>query len=597
MLPPTAASAGSRDPKFQRGPGSEGIPEVIYEAPNIKWYPNAEQHPSIIKDKDKGLRFDVRKVPPPPPAPPNRGGQKPTGSLTVNVVGAFELPRAAEPSSYRVAAYYQSEVDTAAAEARKSPPQAGVPTQGRKTKEDCTFNTQIRVPFNTREQFVKVGVFRVALPVDVLVGEATLAVADPGIEEENEYGLMLNFEEQGVMLMSARLPRDDDPPEEPPLAAPAVAAVQEPPLVAAAAVGAEAAPAPPFSGSTEPDGADMGLDSAAAGQAPAGVPSPTATSTPDGRWHYGEVVEVFSTSGGGWVPAQVIKIEGAVVTLEYGIPPNTRNRVVDTSAADVGQFLRKPQQRETVAGDSFFAGLAEKQVVQDPSRQLAHIPEQPEGNKGQEEEDEEDSEEGSSSSEESTGKPEKVDTGPPVYVAPPRYVGTIPYDAAAAAGGQVSAFGAATPGAAPPAYFGAVQYQTTQAPVVAPATPQHYLAPGGLQAFGSYGGSHVAAAPGSLNFAPGMAAAAAPTYTQGAMHYGATAPQYAAHAVAPQSAYGYGGVQHAGQYVVAGQASNPYPGGAYAGGARLQASSHTAPVYTGTTGAYAAHQPRPAGGF
>mmetsp|Transcript_61720 Transcript_61720/g.200029 ORF Transcript_61720/g.200029 Transcript_61720/m.200029 type:complete len:600 (+) Transcript_61720:193-1992(+) len=434
MFPPTAAKSA--------------LPEISYDAPRVKWYPNAEQHPSLFLNEGVGFaRPEVQVVPQPASAAPS--AQKKMGPVIVEVVSVHGLPGPTLPGlvMYRVTAYYQSEADSSAMESRKTLPEAGTPNPRRKTREDCTFNAKIRVPFNKLEQFMKVGVYRVSLPVDTIVGEATIAIVDPSVEELGEYGLMWDFEEQGAIMLSVRMPRDDDPPEEPPLCTQG----SEPPLgtqgpaelAGAVAATAVAAPPPPFSGATEVagspqrNGAAMGMESAAAGQSTVGRSPDRAT--PDGQFTLGQGVEYYSASEESWVPAIVTKIEGYVVTLDYG----PRRRVLDTSKQDFSDFVRPPAD-ERVDGDSFFLGLqAHKAAVFAPSSREATVaPSSREAVaesslassnalvssvvEGEEDDEEEDSEDGSESCSSSAELPkaEKEDA-PAVYIAPPRFVGYI----------------------------------------------------------------------------------------------------------------------------------------------------------------------------
>jgi len=435
MFPPTAVKSA--------------LPEISYDAPRVKWYPNAEQHPSLFLNEGVGFaRPEVQVVLQPASAAPS--AQKKMGPVIVDVVSVHGLPGPTLPElvMYRVTAYYQSEADSSAMESRKTLPEAGTPNPRRKTREDCTFNAKIRVPFNKLEQFMKVGVYRVSLPVDTIVGEATIAIVDPSVEELGEYGLMWDFEEQGAIMLSVRMPHDDDPPEELPLCRQG----SEPPLgtqglaelAGAVAATAVAAPSPPFSratefaGSPQRNGAAMGMESAAAGQSTVGRSPDSAT--PDGQFTLGQGVEYYSASEDAWVPACVTKIEGYVVTLDYG----PRRRVLDTSKTDFSDFVRPPAD-ERVDGDSFFLGLQVHRaaVIAPSSREATVAPSSREvvaesslasSNalvssvvEGEEEDDEEDdSEDGSASCSSSAELPkaEKEDA-PAVYIAPPRFVGYI----------------------------------------------------------------------------------------------------------------------------------------------------------------------------
>ena len=68
--------------------------------------------------------------------------------------------------------------------------------------QNCNLTGEFRVPYNSREQFVKLAVFAVGHGgPDALVGEACVPTADPASEELREWRLVRDFEEIKLIIM------------------------------------------------------------------------------------------------------------------------------------------------------------------------------------------------------------------------------------------------------------------------------------------------------------------------------------------------------------------------------------------------------------
>ncbi|CAE7934546.1 NVL, partial [Symbiodinium necroappetens] len=182
----------------------------LYPAPLIKWHPSVEQHESLVMDAEK--RGLINK---PKPVHTRSTSNTTTkiGSqdeeLTVRLKAAIALEPPVEPSGgYRATAFYQSE-GLEPRERRKCEPKQAAESKYGKKMHDCFLEAQFRIPYNSREQFVKVAVYAVADRADVPVGEATVPIADPKAETMTGWRLMQDFEETGEVELQVVFPGDD----------------------------------------------------------------------------------------------------------------------------------------------------------------------------------------------------------------------------------------------------------------------------------------------------------------------------------------------------------------------------------------------------
>jgi len=182
----------------------------LYPAPLIKWHPSVEQHESLVMDAEK--RGLINK---PKPVHTRSTSNTTTkiGSqdeeLTVRLKAAIALEPPVEPSGgYRATAFYQSE-GLEPRERRKCQPKQAAESKYGKKMHDCFLEAQFRIPYNSREQFVKVAVYAVADGADVPVGEATVPIADPKAETMTGWRLMQDFEETGEVELQVVFPGDD----------------------------------------------------------------------------------------------------------------------------------------------------------------------------------------------------------------------------------------------------------------------------------------------------------------------------------------------------------------------------------------------------
>jgi len=225
-FPPTAARSSSQSRRT-----TDDLPSELYPEPKIRWYPNVEEHPSIWNAT--GLQQPGR---PAKPAPSQSTG----GFITVSLCSAHGLDpsgQACGSGRYRASAFYQSEAGLPALDERKTHASAG--SRGVvANREDCVFDAEIRVPFSSREQFLKVAVFRVDGTLDLLVGEATVPIADPEVSNTCTWPLLRDFEQQGLVKLSVRLPDPEEEEEAPPVQEAATVSV-----VTSAAASAAVSPA------------------------------------------------------------------------------------------------------------------------------------------------------------------------------------------------------------------------------------------------------------------------------------------------------------------------------------------------------------------
>lgn len=410
--PPPVAATRERPPMAN-------LPSQLYPEHNVKWYPNAaeEDHSTWketgFKPPDRPKKHSpVQAVEAPAPALPQ-------GDLEVTVAAALVLPEALDPSGedagpgwYSVTAYYPSE-DLPSQESRRTQPLQSTRPRPR-GKEECTLNQRIRVPFNTREQFLRVALYRCqdyqpgsSCSIDniTLIAEATVPIADPTASETSMWPLVRDFEQRGGLLLSVSMPgsgsAESPPAREPaqPAAGPASPAPpppqeeqlrepeehQQPQLRTCTT---DFLPQPQIHRHGEPTTA--GPHAAAQGRLPStaseqpppndavatavsGCSSGRSSGRSNGRRHtfagecgldVGSEVEVFSKTACKWQRGRVVEIEDYVLTAEYEVIAGgetvTRRRIFDLGASNVHESLRIP-------------GL-QKAALKEPARALSPRP-------------------------------------------------------------------------------------------------------------------------------------------------------------------------------------------------------------------------------
>ncbi|CAK0852325.1 unnamed protein product [Prorocentrum cordatum] len=239
FAPVTGSAAGGR-PRSPRpgtvGLGTEGDPVRSGTAGYI-----LPSNPSLLDLPAHGCGIRPPAPPKPRPAPCCAGAPGGVARfLEVTLAGAAELDvdgLAPEACLFTATAHYPDEGAEAAASRMLEPVQASCPLRN-SVNADCLLEGQIRVPFNSRQQFLKVGVYRRSAHRDVLVGEATVPFADPVAGQVGEWSLLRDFEEVGCISLSVSEPLDvpGAPTEEAALCA-AAAAAPRPSSAAAARSG------------------------------------------------------------------------------------------------------------------------------------------------------------------------------------------------------------------------------------------------------------------------------------------------------------------------------------------------------------------------
>lgn len=306
--------------------------DFVYPEPRIKWYPNAEQHPSLVLDAcNRGLYALVHKAAPqpvpvkvsgPPSAPPSVNEM-----MVVELQTAFDLEVPVQGhKGLRATAFYQSEAFEHR-EKRKTDLQVTRLSQSGQGFEDCDFNWKFKVPYNSREQFVKVIILAVdAEGTEIHVGEATIPVADPSVEELQAWRLVRDFEERGQVKLKVGLPGSQLA-----LAVTATSAVAETSMsqtLQAPSVSESLGSMVPAPLSTP----QSSLDSPACGVLE-GSRLQLLT-----QINEGDVVQVFSKTAGAWVQAavqRVDRIKGVVVVTHNGTV-----RTVDLHSPDLEDNFR-----------------------------------------------------------------------------------------------------------------------------------------------------------------------------------------------------------------------------------------------------------------
>lgn len=329
--------------------------DKLYPAPQIKWYSNISQHPSVFL----GVRPNGFEVPVDEPEGPTDIDD--TGEfIVVTVDSAEELAPLECPGTplFRVTAHYQSE-EQDVVERRMTPAVRAIPSSADPLKVDCTLNQRICVPFNSREQFVKVGIYQHTLMGDSLVGEATVPIADPSVSSTSPWPLLRDFEDMGVVMLSVSEPTSDLPVDTTPPPPPPVATICEDMAVQRSLDG-RATPTLWQPQQSQPQQPQHRLQQPPVQQQPTALQQhqqPQQQPQQQAQQHMeqqqqqyqsqmtqsyriGDPVEVYSKSEGRWVSGNVAKVSGNgdEVTLEYG----GRGRVINLRAPWALEYLRRP---------------------------------------------------------------------------------------------------------------------------------------------------------------------------------------------------------------------------------------------------------------
>eukprot|EP00928_Gymnodinium_smaydae_P055769 TRINITY_DN3924_c0_g1_i1.p1 TRINITY_DN3924_c0_g1~~TRINITY_DN3924_c0_g1_i1.p1 ORF type:complete len:406 (+),score=95.57 TRINITY_DN3924_c0_g1_i1:122-1339(+) len=305
--------------------------EELYPAPKIKWYAAAQEHPSLFMDcSPAGLERPVAREGS-CGSTRDTGGQRAsnTGDLTVFLARAGGLKVQGSGASYYATAYYQGEAQevidsrqTRLHEARRSSATSSV--------EACELGERILVPFNSRQQFVRVALYRVDLQGDSLAGEAIVPLADPAAESDAAWPLLRDFEDRGEVTLRLRLPGSEPEPQAASLAASPAGAAE---------AGEASMPLQPrtLPFATQAASCAPTRHGGYVSEVPGSCSSP-ATLAEHGslRLGVGSEVEVFSKTASRWLPGTVTSLETNSVTVDYG----ERRRIINLASSDASQYLR-----------------------------------------------------------------------------------------------------------------------------------------------------------------------------------------------------------------------------------------------------------------
>jgi len=278
----------------------------VYPGPKFQWH---KEIPTVLQPaeerKNKGSA---------PSSKPSSGAQG-SGALTVNVDSLKLLVPAnrAGPHQYVVSAGYYAE-PSEVFQGRKCKPIQSTPSAD-KTRQDCKVGLQFLIPYNSKQSLVKVLVYQVQPEGDVLIGDATVPMADTRAMSTADWPILRDHDEYGKVLLDIQFPDDDEDDYTSVSAAPAAAA--QPSRVEKSTLG----------------------KSSVAGSTASSVGSPSACHS----YNMGDRVEVYSNSAGKWLPGTVVKLDATEVTIDCG----DKLRAVDCAASNVHKYLR----RTCVVGD------------------------------------------------------------------------------------------------------------------------------------------------------------------------------------------------------------------------------------------------------
>eukprot|EP00931_Biecheleriopsis_adriatica_P048791 TRINITY_DN2819_c0_g2_i1.p1 TRINITY_DN2819_c0_g2~~TRINITY_DN2819_c0_g2_i1.p1 ORF type:complete len:534 (+),score=97.79 TRINITY_DN2819_c0_g2_i1:55-1656(+) len=339
--------------------------QIYYPEPRIKWYPNAEHSPSLrIELGNRGLGGAIPKpkaIPVPTAAPADKQATEDAGSrvtvkdeaqqdeeLVVLLKGASSLEQpAAGIRCYRATAFYQSDGHQPR-EVRKTDAKEAKASASRQGFHDCDLQKVWRLPYNSREQFVKVAIYGDADGADILVGEATIPIADPSCEQLNDWRLMRDFEERGEVYLQVFFPGADlgslvglEIDEKPHLD------VEEKLDLAAKYASVRQKSVVDMTSSVSKAESAIYSKISAASTEQAALHSRLNELTVD--YSEGDQVQVFSKTSGAWVLAKVASVDrvrGRLI-VQYG---ETR-KCIDLLAPDLGNHLKRTNAADTPKGD------------------------------------------------------------------------------------------------------------------------------------------------------------------------------------------------------------------------------------------------------
>mmetsp|Transcript_55055 Transcript_55055/g.98187 ORF Transcript_55055/g.98187 Transcript_55055/m.98187 type:complete len:508 (+) Transcript_55055:55-1578(+) len=323
-------TAGAQKPAT----GLSGV--EVYPEPRIKWHTNVDQHPSLLLEAGTRGLFTVPESRPSAvstAAPASTRTSAGRGSdqeefLIVRLTRCVGLePPAAGLCGYRANAFYQSE-GLEPREKRKTETKKGSPSSFGNGLDDCELAGIFKVPYNSREQFVKIGVFGTqADGSDLVVGEATVPIADPNAEIMNEWRVLRDFEERGQVILQVFLPGDD--------------------LGSVADLVTSASEAPTSQKPEEPS-SDKSVDSM--------IPAPASDGVANAEtnclgYSLGDHVQVFSRTSKQWVLASVVSLDNSKsqLTVQYG----ERRITVELDAPNLSDYFRPlgdPYSPKTLSG-------------------------------------------------------------------------------------------------------------------------------------------------------------------------------------------------------------------------------------------------------
>lgn len=247
-----------------------------YPEPRVKWYGNADDQgrgganpsgltvPAAPRTPTGATRAAAgaprcEYAPPPPSGNVSMftgaamkhfqdAGHAASNQLTVCVNGlhGLKISDDGSRSRYRATAHYCDEPPEVAMP-RSTPAQEARASQLGQSVEDCPLSGRIHMPYNSRQQFVIVDIFRVggADTAEVLVGQATIPIADPSASTATPWPITCEHISNGAVTASLSLPGDEPDGSRGDEVAPSSAAGSTASSRSAAAASTRAAPLPP----------------------------------------------------------------------------------------------------------------------------------------------------------------------------------------------------------------------------------------------------------------------------------------------------------------------------------------------------------------
>jgi len=177
------------------------------------------------------------------------GGSASAGLLIVNVDTALDLT----PTDYfgahhyYASAYYVGESQEEI-KGRKTLSVKANPSPTNPSKEDCVLHKEIRVPYNSRQQFIMVAVYEADQLGDTFVGQATVPLAESRLASTSPYQLVRDGIQNGTVTMNVQFDTTGAGPATPsgfPAAVSHAAAPSNLPAAVSHAAASPYGPAPP----------------------------------------------------------------------------------------------------------------------------------------------------------------------------------------------------------------------------------------------------------------------------------------------------------------------------------------------------------------